>query len=144
MSPRQPTPKPALPGSTHTVDGAATPAALNAIHLIGRVATAPTERVLPSGDVIVTFRLVVARPIPRSTVRASTDGAGAERPRRPSVDTFEIACWTRLARRSATRLSVDCVAEITGSLRRRFFRTPGGPQSRYEIEAESVRLVAKP
>jgi len=29
-------------------------------------------------------------------------------------------------------------------LRRRFFRTPGGPQSRYEIEAESVRLVAKP
>ena len=39
-------------------------------------------------------------------------------------------------------VGVDGLAEVTGSLRRRFFRGSGGPQSRYEVEARSVRSPA--
>ena len=38
---------------------------VNEVRLCGRLAAEPEERVLPSGDSLVTFRLVVARPASR-------------------------------------------------------------------------------
>lgn len=94
---------------------------INHIELTGRVSGEPMVREMPSGDELVTLRLVVAR------------GGGGP------VDTIECACWSAVSRRAATRLADGDRARIEGSLRRRFFRTPGGPNSRYEVEVR--RLV---
>lgn len=94
---------------------------VNQVELTGRVSGDPTSRDLPSGDELVTLRLVVAR-----------DGAGP-------VDTIDCACWTAASRRAAGRVHDGDRVRVEGALRRRFFRTPGGPASRYEVEVR--RLV---
>ncbi len=86
--------------------------------------------ILPSGDTVITLRLVVGRePRPAS-------------PRRPSVDTIDVACWDPEVQAQATSLGADAYAEVAGALRRRFFRTQHGPASRYEVEASEVRAAA--
>lgn len=103
----------------------------NLVQLVGRVSAQPESRELPSGDELVTFRLIVTRPPSRRA------GAGE----RTSVDVIDIACWSVRARRSAARLAPDLTVRVEGALRRRFFQTPGGAASRYEVEAVSVRPV---
>lgn len=104
-----------------TVDrGVPAPEPTNTVELIGRVSGEPEARVLPSGDDLVTLRLVVARP-----------GGGP-------VDTIDLACWSAATRRSATRLTDGDHVHVTGALRRRFFRTPGGAASRYEVEVSRM------
>ncbi|CAG7573417.1 single-strand DNA-binding protein [Barrientosiimonas humi] len=105
------------------------PPDLNEVRLVGRVSGEPAERVLPSGDPIVTLRVVVRR-------KAST----ARRNAAP-VDTIDVACFSATTRRRAAALTADTVVEVEGSLRRRFFRTAQGAASRYEVEAASVRRV---
>lgn len=94
---------------------------VNHVELTGRVSGEPTVRELPSGDELVTLRLIVAR-----------EGGGP-------VDTVDCACWSAGARRAAGRFRDGDRARVEGALRRRFFRTPGGPASRYEVEVR--RLV---
>ena len=94
---------------------------VNEVRLVGRVSGEPTVRTLPSGDEVVTLRVVVSR----------TDG-------RP-VDTIDLACWSARSRRAAQHLADGTRVEVEGSLRRRFYRTPGGAASRYEVEVR--RLV---
>lgn len=106
---------------------------VNEVHVVGRITTEPTERELPSGDVLVALRVSVPRdPPPRRT-----DPEG----RAHRVDALDLACWTGVARRAALRAEVGDQVEVWGSLRRRFFRTPGGVQSRYEIEVDRIRKV---
>jgi single-strand DNA-binding protein len=119
-------------------DGPGTTPALNEVALRGRASAPGEERTLPSGDLIVTLRVVVPR-----------EGAAARRPaggvevRRASVDTIDVVCWTARTRRAALRLAAGDGVEIGGALRRRFFGGPSGRQSRYEVEATSVRRVAR-
>lgn len=94
---------------------------VNQVELTGRVSGQPTIRELPSGDELVTLRLVVAR--------------GGDGP----VDTIDCACWSAGARRAAGRFADGDRARVEGALRRRFFRTPAGSSSRYEVEVR--RLV---
>ena len=93
--------------------------ALNEVRLLGRWAAA-AARTLPSGDELVTARLVVPR---------------ADR----GVDTIDCALWRPDLRRRALRLPVGSVVQVQGSLRRRFWRTPAGPASRYEIDVTQLR-----
>jgi single-strand DNA-binding protein len=102
--------------------------ARNEVRLRGRVGAAAEERVLPSGDVIATFRVIVPRP-PARAVSAS-------------VDTLDVVCWAAVPRRAAGRLEAGDVVEVEGALRRRFFGVPGGRSSRYEVEAARVRRVS--
>ncbi len=44
----------------------------NVVHLVGRLATAPEVREMPSGDQTVTWRLVVDRPVPDRRGRVDT------------------------------------------------------------------------
>ena len=113
----------------------ATAASENTVALVGRVSATPEARELPSGDELVTFRLVV----PRTGRRRS--GAKAER---TTVDVIDVACWTARTRRGALRLEAGEVVRIQGALRRRFFRTGAGAVSRYEVEADSVSRVRSP
>jgi single-strand DNA-binding protein len=89
-------------------------------------------RELPSGDVLVTWRVVVGRPPgrrPPEGVRPTT------------VDTLDCVAWTASARRAAAALAVDDVVEVSGALRRRFWRAGAGAASRCEVEVTTVRRV---
>src|SRR5207237_197325 len=101
------------------------------------VAVDAEERELPSGDRIVTLRVVVPRDDTGSRRRP-----GGETPKRATVDTIDVVCWTAATRRSALRLRSADVVEVHGALRRRFFGGPAGRQSRYEVEAGTLRRVS--
>ena len=97
---------------------------VNEVLLTGRVSGVPEERELPSGDRVVQLRLVVRR-------RSRPRPAGGSR---ASVDTIDLSCWTRPLQRKALRLGAGDLVTVHGALRRRFWRSPGGPSSRYEVE----------
>lgn len=98
----------------------------NVVSLVGRVSGQVTVHVLPSGDELRSFRLVVPR----------AEAAGKAR---ASVDTIDVACWSARTRRSAERLADGAVVAVEGRLRRRFFATAAGRASRYEVEATRLR-----
>lgn len=102
---------------------------VNEVRLVGRVSQPPEERVLPSGDTVWTFRVVVPRP----TGHAS----------KQSVDALECAAWSARARRSASAWAAGDVVEVVGCLRRRFFRAGSGAASRVEVEMTSGRVVRR-
>ena len=101
----------------------------NEVRLVGRLSQAPEERVLPSGDAVWTFRVVVPRPAGGRT--------------RQRVDALDCAVWGGRVRASVPTWTADDVVEVTGQLRRRFFSTGGPPVSRVEVEVTSGRLVRR-
>ncbi|MBB5791416.1 single-stranded DNA-binding protein [Jiangella mangrovi] len=105
---------------------------LNQVRLIGRLSAEPEVILLPSGDEIVSARLVVQRPRPPA-------GLGA--PRR--VDTVTCTAWASAQRRKLRVLEEGDTVEITGALRRRFWRSGGAGQSTFEIEIDSASRVAR-
>lgn len=118
---------------------------INEVTLVGRVPAEPVERELPSGDVMVTFRVVVTRPGgPRTgTARAGAggDGVSGSTPARIGVDTIDCAAWTARTRKSAQRVAGGDTVEVKGALRRRFWRSAAGPASRTEVEVASLRVL---
>ena len=103
--------------------------ARNEVVLVGRVSGVPEERELPSGDVVVTFRLVVDRP-PQSRARS-----------RAVVDALECSAFRADVRRRALAWAPGDVIHVEGALRRRFWRSAAGPASRGEIEVERARRL---
>ncbi|MCU0265745.1 MAG: single-stranded DNA-binding protein [Actinomycetia bacterium] len=101
----------------------------NSVRVSGRLAAAPQQRTLPSGDELTTFRLVVRRPEPRG--------------RGPAVDTLDCVTWRGDVRRTVGRWRAGDVVAVEGSLRRRFWRSAGGPASRTEIEVVRARRLAR-
>jgi single-strand DNA-binding protein len=113
-------------GSTGCVaaDPAGAHAHVNEVRLVGRVSGQPEERQLPSGDSLVSFRVVVGRgPVADAAERS-----------RARVDTLDCVAWAARVRRTVTSWQPGDVVEIDGAVRRRFRRTPAGPTSRVEIE----------
>ena len=95
----------------------------NAVQLCGKVSGAPAEKELPSGDKVVEFRIVIGR--------ASRDG----------VDTLDIAAWSSKARRSAMTLKPGQWVEIEGQIHRRFWQSPNGLASRWQVESEIITKI---
>lgn len=108
------------------------PSSQNCVSLRGRVSSAPTERPLPSGDVIVTLRVVVGR-----------DGSPMSTKSKQTSDWVDCVVWGGRVKRSATRWRVGDVVEIEGALRRRFFRMEARTSTRVEVEVLSGRLVER-
>ncbi len=106
------------------------PTTRNEVTLLGRVSDTPQSRELPSGDLLVTFRVVVDRP-----ARPGQD--------KRAVDVIDVACWSKRTQRSALRLEQGHTIEVAGALRRRFFATGGGRASRYEVEASRLVRVKR-
>jgi single-strand DNA-binding protein len=104
----------------------------NCVSLRGRVSSAPIERELPSGDVIVTLRLVVVRE--RSPMSSKS---------KQSSDWVDCVAWGGRVKRSVARWQVGDVVEVEGALRRRFFRTDARTSTRVEVEVLSGRLVER-
>lgn len=107
-------------------------AARNEVLLVGRLAAPPEDRELPSGDVLSTFRLVVDRRQPRP--------AGS---RAPVVDTIDCVARAAGLRRTAGSWRAGDVVELQGALRRRFFRTPRGAASRYEVDVAKAKRLSR-
>jgi len=104
--------------------------AVNEVRLVGRVSQPPEERVLPSGDTLWSFRVVVPRP---------DDPARS----RHQVDAIDCCVWSGRVRRSVASWRVDDVVEVSGSVRRRFFRTAQGAASRFEVEVSAGRVIRR-
>lgn len=100
----------------------------NHVFLRGRLADIPVRRELPSGDQLAVFRVTVPRP------------AGD----RGRVDSIECGSVKPRVHRTLARAHPGDGIEVTGSLHRRFWRTPSGPASRYSVDAITVRLLVKP
>jgi len=66
---------------------------VNEVFLVGRVTSLAVEKVLPSGDKVVEFRLVIGRKHSRGLKK--------------EVDALDIAAWSAKARRAALALKVD-------------------------------------
>lgn len=116
------------------------PEHVNEVRLVGRLAAEPVRRLLPSGDELVSFRLVVDRPVPSRAERGSVGRSGGG-VRNPTVDTLDCAAWRGDVQRVLSRATAGDVLEVRGALRRRFWRSPTGPASRSEVEATRVRRV---
>lgn len=102
------------------------------VTVLGRVTAPPVERVLPSGDAIVTFRVSVPRgPTPLS------------RGSRQTSDWVECAAAGARVRRSVATWGPGDEVEVHGVLRRRFLRGDGAGGSRLEIEALRVRRTRR-
>lgn len=108
------------------------PEIVNEVRLVGRVSAPPEVRVLPSGDSLWTFRLVVARPPAVGAVRS-----------RQSVDALECAVWSGRVKRSVAGWGAGDTVDVTGALRRRFFKAAGGAASRVEVEVSAGRLIRR-
>lgn len=104
---------------------------LNTVTLRGRITAAPTLRELPSGDPLVTFRLVVTRPRDR-----------APDSRRRS-DWFDCAVWGGRVLPACQAWEIDDVVEVRGALRRRHFRTGETAQSRVEVAVATGRRLRR-
>jgi single-strand DNA-binding protein len=100
----------------------------NEVTVSGRLSAAALGKELPSGDEIVTWRLVVDR--------GSVDG-------NRKVDVVDCTTFRARVRRQALAWTEGDVIEVVGSLRRRFWRGAGGLQSRCEVEVETASRRAK-
>jgi len=100
---------------------------VNEVFLVGRVTSLAIEKILPSGDKVVEFRVVIGRAKSRSAKK--------------EVDSLDIAAWSATARKAALAVKIDSWVQVSGSVRRRFWRAPTGLASRWQVEAsEVVRL----
>lgn len=103
----------------------------NQVSLIGRVSALPVERELPSGDRLVSLRIIVDRP-------------GTDRANRRQVDVIDLSGWRKSTQHAALRLKPNDLVEVEGSLRRRFFATASGRTSRYEVELTRIKRISRP
>ena len=108
--------------------------AVNEVRLVGRVSQAPEERILPSGDALWTFRVVVPR---------AGSGPASRAGSRQTVDALECVVWGGRVRRSVTGWAEGDLVEVTGAIRRRFFRAGGATASRVEIDVAGGRVIRR-
>lgn len=101
----------------------------NEVMLCGRVAAAAEERELPSGDCLVTARIIVDRD-------AAALSHSSQR-----VDTIDCMAWLARVQRAMRAWQPGDTVQIEGSIRRRFFRGEAGPVSRVEVEVKRAKRV---
>jgi single-strand DNA-binding protein len=106
--------------------------AINEVRLVGRLAADPQLRELPSGDTVWNLRVVVERAVP----------PGKEKPRQ-RVDSLECAVWSGRLKKQVAKWEAGAIVEVSGALRRRFFRTGGATASRVEVELTGGRIIRR-
>ncbi len=111
----------------------------NEVVLVGRLAVAPEVRALPSGDSLTSFRLVVGR-----SASSGRQPTHQTRSRPVTVDTLDCVTWQATVRRAAATWAPGDIVEVSGAIRRRFWRSPGGTASRCEVEVARARRLRRP
>jgi len=118
---------PTTPSARHTTGDQLD---VNEVCLVGRLSDRVEIVELPSGDQAATWRLVVRR-----HGRGSRVG--------PSVDTIDCVSFQKSLIGRALRWEPGTWLRITGALHRRFWQSPTGPRSRYQVEARSAKIEAR-
>jgi single-strand DNA-binding protein len=135
-------------GTTKSPDGQADDVRRhhNEVRLVGRLSAPARVLDLPSGDRLVTFRVIVDRTSRRQRRQggdskqeagSAADGGVARR----QVDTIDCAAWTRREQRRVEKWQPGELVEVQGRLRRRFRRGEAGPVSRVEVEVTVANRV---
>ena len=101
----------------------------NDVVLRGRLSAPAEVRTLPSGDTLVSFRLVVRRPGPQTRER--------------STDTLPCITYDRALQKRVTAWQAGDVVEVEGALQRRFWRTATGTTSMTEVNCRRGRKVPR-
>lgn len=96
---------------------------VNEIKIIGRFSGPASEKDLPSGEKVVELRVIVTRDD------------------REGVDTISVAVWKSMLRRRALTLQDNQWIVVKGVLRRRFWKSPTGLASRYQVEARDLARI---
>ena len=99
----------------------------NEVFLEGRVSNIPVEKQLPSGDSVVEFRVVIDRKKQRSIRR--------------EVDTLDVAAWLVAPKKRALALAIGDWVSVEGSVHRRFWKSPTGLASRWQVEARHLKRI---
>jgi single-strand DNA-binding protein len=102
---------------------------LNEVAIIGRLSGSPIEKDLPSGDKVVELRIVVGRD-KKSMLKSKV-----------SVDTIDVAVWGARNRKMVLKFDQNSWIEVKGSIRRRFWHSPGGLASRWQVEASEISAI---
>ena len=97
---------------------------LNEVKLVGWVTTIATDRELPSGDLVTSFRIAITRP----------EGG---------VDTIDLEAWSAPMRKKASLLKDGEWVEVTGSIRRRFWKSGSGLASRWNVITKTIEKVGE-
>jgi len=108
------------------------PETRNEVVLCGRVSGDPLVRELPSGTVVVSFRLVVARE--RTPMTASS---------KATSDWVECTAWGARVRKQAGSWHDGDRVEVRGALRRRYSRAASAARTSVEVEMLAGRLVRR-
>lgn len=109
----------------------------NEVHLLGKVSGDPARRTLPSGDEIISLRVVVRRPTGgQDTVPVQLGPAPAAGSRRAAHHVG------RRQLRQAERLEDGDRVAVAGVLRRRWWDAGGARRSRIEVAAHTVDPIA--
>ncbi|MGR6963879.1 single-stranded DNA-binding protein [Geodermatophilus sp. URMC 61] len=101
----------------------------NVVVLRGRLSAPAEVRTLPSGDTLVSFRLVVRRPEPRA--------------RGQSTDALPCITYDRALQRRIAAWQAGDVVEVEGALQRRFWRTASGTASVTEVNCRRGHKVPR-
>lgn len=118
---------------TQTKELTADDVAVNDVRLVGRLTGEPSSVELPSGDVLVTFRISVPR----------ADRASAQQGRAQAVDSVPCTVWSPRLRRSVLAWRAGDLVEVSGAVRCRFFQAGGATRSRVEVEASAARIIRR-
>ena len=105
--------------------------AVNEVRLVGRLSGDPDEKEMPSGDTMRSFRVVVDR------------GQGGPNRSKQRHDTLDCVVWGGRVKRSVAGWRSGDVVEVTGAIRRRFYRGGAGPVSRVDVEVTGGRVIRR-
>ena len=105
----------------------------NEVRLLGRLSAAPATVELPSGDVLMTFRISVQRASPRG--RGTSSGQ--------RIDSVPCTAWAPRLRRSIATWRAGDLVEVEGAVRCRFYQAGGATRSRVEVEASAARIMRR-
>ena len=95
---------------------------VNEVKLVGWVTTIAMDRELPNGDLVTSFRIAITRP----------EGG---------VDTIDLEAWSQATRKKALKLKDGEWVAITGSIRRRFWKSGAGLASQWSVVTKSIKKV---
>jgi len=140
---------------------------VNQVILQGRVSGVVTSKKLPSGDLVVQFRLIVdrvnsglSRKVKESKSRnaskskkdknvksgkvgkgGSSSKTGNKSISKREVDTLDIGVWRKDLQKKSLTLVAEQFVNVKGAIRRSFWSTPNGLASRYQIEAFEIEKM---
>ncbi|GAA4958360.1 hypothetical protein GCM10023224_50410 [Streptomonospora halophila] len=102
----------------------------NEVVVAGRITAEPCVRELASGDRLTTWRVSIAR-------------APAQQRPNQAADPITCVSFQEAVEERTREWRLGDVVQVSGALRRRFWRSPKGSASVVEIEARTVQRISR-